>query len=58
MTLVAVKRDLIPDSEFSVPADYTDVKMPDILGRTKAPDNPTEKVPASPRVAPAPSATP
>ena len=54
MTLVAVKRDLVPDSEFSVPRDYTDVKMPDIFsGR-----NPPEKMPASPRVAPIPSATP
>jgi hypothetical protein len=58
MTLIAVKRDPIPNSEFSVPADYTDVKMPDILGRKNAPDNPTEKVPAPPRVAPVPSATP
>jgi hypothetical protein len=58
MTLVAIKRDPIPNSEFSVPADYTDVKMPDILGRKSVPDNPAEKAPASPRVAPVPSATP
>jgi len=31
MTLVAVKRDLIPGSEFSVREDYTDVKMPDFF---------------------------
>jgi len=58
MTLVAVKRDPIPNSEFSVPVDYTDVKMPDILGRKNVPDNSAEKMPASPRVAPMPSATP
>jgi len=58
MTLVAVKRDPIPNSEFSVPADYTDVKMPDIFGRKNAPDNPADKMPASPRVAPIPSVTP
>lgn len=54
MTLVAVKRDPIPNSEFSVPRDYTDVKMPDIFSRK----NPAEKMPASPQVAPIPSATP
>jgi hypothetical protein len=58
MTLVAVKRDPIPNSEFSIPADYTDVKMPDIFSGKNPPDNPAEKVPASPRVAPIPSATP
>jgi hypothetical protein len=58
MTLVAVKRDPLSDSEFSVPADYTDVKMPDILGRKNTPDSPTEKIPASPRLAPVSSATP
>jgi len=58
MTLVAVKRDPIPNSEFSIPADYTDVKMPDIFGGKNPPDNPAEKTPASPRVAPIPSATP
>jgi len=58
MTLVAVKRDPIPNSEFSIPADYTDVKMPDIFGGKNPPDNPAEKMPASPRVAPIPSTTP
>src|SRR5438477_155981 len=58
MTLVSVKRDLIPSSEFSVPADYTEMKMPDIFGGKNAPDNPAEKVPASPRVVPMPSPTP
>jgi hypothetical protein len=58
MTLVAVKRDLIPDSEFSVPRDYTDVKMPDIFSGKNPPDNPAAEMPASPRVAPIPSATP
>jgi hypothetical protein len=32
--------------------------MPDIFGGKKAPDNPAAIVPASPRVAPIPSATP
>src|SRR5213080_4713199 len=58
MTLVSVKRDPIPSSEFSVPADYTEMKMSDIFGGKNAPDNPAEKVPALPRVVPMPSATP
>ena len=58
MTLVSVKRDPIPSSEFSVPADYTEMKMPDIFGGKNAPDNPAERVPPSPRVVPMPSATP
>src|SRR5947199_8176222 len=58
MTLVSVKRDPIPSSEFSVPADYTEMKMPDIFGANSEHDTPTEKVPALPRVAPLPSATP
>ena len=58
MTLVSIKRDPIPNSEFSIPADYTEIKMPDIFGGKSAPDKPAEKVPASPRVAPIPSATP
>jgi hypothetical protein len=58
MTLISVKRDPIPNSEFSVPADYTEMKMPDIFGGKNAPDNPGERVPASPRVVPIPSVTP
>jgi hypothetical protein len=58
MTLVSVKRDPIPSSEFSVPADYTEMKMPDIFGGKNAPGNPAEKMPASPRVVPMPSVTP
>ena len=58
MTLVSIKRDPIPNSEFSIPAHYTEIKMPDIFGGKSAPDKPAEKVPASPRVAPIPSATP
>ena len=58
MTLVSIKRDPIPDSIFSVPVDYTEVKMPNIFGGKNAPDNPVERMPASPRVAPVPSATP
>src|SRR5258708_40333927 len=58
MTLVALKRDPIPNSEFSIPADYTDVTMPDIFGGRNQPRIPAEETPASPRVAPIPSATP
>ncbi len=58
MTLVSVKRDPIPIGEFSVPADYTEMKMPDIFGGKNPPDNPAERMPASPRVVPMPSATP
>jgi hypothetical protein len=32
MTLVSIKRDPVPDNTFSVPADYTDMRMPDIFG--------------------------
>src|SRR6201982_977548 len=39
MTLVSIRRDPIPDSEFSVPADYTDMKMPDIFGGKSPGDN-------------------
>ncbi len=54
-----MKRDPIPNSEFSVPANYTEMKMPDIFGGKNAPDNPAaEKMPAAPRVVPMPSVTP
>lgn len=59
MTLVSIKRDPIPTVEFMVPADYTEVKMPDIFGAGKnVPEKPGEKIPASPRAAPIGSATP
>ena len=59
MTLVSIKRDLIPNSEFVVPADYTEVKMPDIFGAGKnVPEKPGEKIPTSARTAPIASATP
>src|SRR5438045_4128692 len=58
MTLVSIKRDPIPDGEFSVPADYTEMKMPDIFGGKNAPETAGERMPASPRVVPMPSATP
>lgn len=59
MTLVSIRRDAIPNSEFVVPADYTEVKMPDIFGAGKsAPEKPEEKIPTSPRTAPIGSATP
>src|SRR5438045_8745974 len=41
MTLVAVKRDMITDSEFSVPRDYTAVKMHDIISGKNSQDSPT-----------------
>ena len=59
MTLVSIKRDPIPIGEFVVPADYTEVKMPDIFGAGKnVPEKPGEKIPTSPRAAPIGSATP
>jgi hypothetical protein len=35
MTLVSIKRAPIADSEFVVPSDYSEMKMPDILGGKK-----------------------
>jgi hypothetical protein len=51
-TLVSIKRDPIPDSEFIVPAGYSDVKMPEIFGGKNVPE--TSRAPARP----ASSATP
>jgi hypothetical protein len=59
ITLISAKRDPIPNSVFDVPANYTDMKMPDLFGGKKVPENPADsRVPGSrPRV-PAPSVTP
>jgi hypothetical protein len=43
MTLVSIKRDLIPDANFVVPSDYSEMKMPEIFGGKKAP--PTQPTP-------------
>jgi hypothetical protein len=40
MTLVSIKRDPIADSEFAVPADYSEMKMPEIFSGKKAPNQP------------------
>jgi hypothetical protein len=51
MTLVSVKRDPIPDSEFVVPSDYSEMKMPEMFGGKKGPKTsehaPGEPVPKS-----------
>lgn len=36
-TLVSVKFDPVPDSDFDVPSDYTEMKMPDFLNGEKHP---------------------
>jgi phage baseplate assembly protein gpV len=59
MTLISAKRDPIPDSVFNVPANYTDMKMPDLFGGKKVPENPAgPRVPGSPPTVPVPSVTP
>ena len=59
MTLIAAKRDPIPNSIFDVPANYTDMKMPDLFGGKKIPENPAgSRVPGSPSTVPVPSLTP
>lgn len=59
MSLVAIKRDPIPDAQFTVPADYTEMKMPDIFGGKNAPDTSgASKIPPLPQTAPTPVATP
>jgi hypothetical protein len=40
MTLVSIKRDPIPDADFVVPSDYSEMKMPEIFGSRKAPGQP------------------
>jgi hypothetical protein len=59
MTLISAKRDPIPNSVFDIPANYTDMKMPDLFGGKKAPDNQAgSRLPGSPPTVPAPSVTP
>ena len=59
MTLVSARRDPIPNSVFAVPAGYTDMKLPDVLGGKKVPDQPGgPRVPGLPPTVPMPSATP
>ncbi len=59
MTLISAKRDPIPNSVFDVPANYTDMKMPDLFGGKTAPANPPgSRVPGSPPTVPVPSVTP
>jgi Domain of unknown function (DUF4412) len=58
-TLVSAKRDPIPNSVFDVPANYTDMKMPDLFGGKQIPENPpAARVPGSPPTVPVPSVTP
>ena len=59
MTLISAKRDPIPNSAFDVPANYTEMKMPDFFGGNRVPGNPAASgVPGSPPTVPAPSVTP
>ena len=48
MTLVSIKRDPIPDSEFIVPSDYSEMKMPEIFGGKKGPNQPPSAQEATP----------
>jgi hypothetical protein len=59
--LVSLKQDAIADTEFSLPADYSEIKMPAILsGGKKAPgDEPgASKMPTLPQVEPSASPAP
>lgn len=59
MTLISAKRDPIPNSVFDVPANYTDMKMPDLFGGKNIPGNSAgSKAPGSPPMVPVPSVTP
>jgi hypothetical protein len=59
MTLISAKRDPIPNSVFDVPANYTDMKMPDFFGGKNIPGNSAgSRVPGSPSTVPVPSVTP
>jgi hypothetical protein len=40
-TLVSVNTDPLPDSDFAIPAGYSELKMPDFLGRKKEPAKPS-----------------
>jgi hypothetical protein len=52
MTLVSIKRDPIPDSEFVVPPGYSDMKVPEIFGGKNLPPSP--KTPNQPPTQPTP----
>src|SRR5262249_23017107 len=55
MTLISAKRDPIPNSVFDIPANYTDMKMPDLFGGKKIPENPAgSRMPGSPPTVPVP----
>lgn len=41
MTLVSIKRDPISDSQFAIPAGYSEMKMPEIFSGKKAPTQPS-----------------
>ena len=59
--LVSLKQDAIADTEFSLPADYSEIKMPAILSAGKnAPGDldRASKMPTSPQVGPSASPTP
>lgn len=60
MTLTAIKRDPIPDSDFAVPADYAEVKMPDLFGGKmgNVPSSATPRVPGAPQTVPSTAPTP
>jgi uncharacterized protein DUF4412 len=59
MTLISAKRDPIPNSVFDVPANYTDMKMPDLFGGKNIPGNSAgSKAPGSSPMVPVPSVTP
>ncbi len=59
MTLISAKRDPIPNNVFDVPANYTDMKMPDFFGEKKVQENAAgSRVPGSPPTVPVPSVTP
>jgi hypothetical protein len=59
MTLISAKRDPVPNSVFDIPANYTDMKMPDLFGGKNIPENPAgSRVPGSPPTVPVPSVTP
>ena len=60
-TLVSIKQDPISDAEFSIPADYSEIKMPAILsGEKKAQgdEQSVSKMPTLPQLTPSASPTP
>ncbi|MBV9009533.1 MAG: DUF4412 domain-containing protein [Verrucomicrobia bacterium] len=58
ITLVSIKRDPIPDAEFTVPADYTEIKVPAILGGRKAAEKELPDGAGQPAITPVPRPTP